>query len=62
MTFGNKVVCFVQLLDAKTIKTKQKCRFKNILMSHFVKTICYSKFFAVLNSVWLSPEMYASLI
>ena len=23
---------------------------------------CYSKFFAVLNSVWLSPEMYASLI
>ena len=23
---------------------------------------CYNKFFAVLNSVWLSPEMYASLI
>ena len=54
------LVTFISLLSNAYLQDSSIRSTSSLVSSQI--TICYSKFFAVLNSVWLSPEMYASLI
>ena len=50
-------------VDFTDLQKKFKVDVHNTIIYLVIQSLerrCYSKFFAVLNSVWLSPEMYAN--